>query len=403
MQQSSQKLETDCCIVGGGPAGLVLAYLLARQGVQVTLLEAKKDFDRDFRGDSISPLVMEIMASLNLAEPLFKLRHSKVRRLTYVTPQGSFVISNFTHLKTDFPFLTVLPQADFLEFIAKEAEASGNFKLKMEAPVHELIFEEGFVRGVRYQEKEGVHELRAKLLIGADGRASRIRKRGGFEFIPKAPPMDLLSFRLPGSPVDPEEADLKVYTGPGYYVGLWNRFDYWQFNFSIPKGSYPDIRTRGIEAFQNNVGRIFPDFIDRVNHLQEWPQISFLSVQAGSVSKWYRPGLLLIGDSAHVMSPAGGVGINCAIEDAVATANVIIKPLLEGTLQTSHLAQIERKRRWPIQILQTLQAMAQKSFIAKALCGKSFSLPLSFHIPFVRHWATRVTCFGISPVRVLKQ
>lgn len=385
----------SCCIVGGGPAGMVLGYLLARKGIEVTLLEAQKDFDRDFRGDSISPSVMEIMDDLSLTERLLKLRHKKVPRLVYRTPGGCWTVTDFTRLKTRHPYLTLIPQADFLEFLAHEAERFPNFRLIMGANVTDVIEEGGRIHGVRYRKDHSEAEMRSPLLIAADGRNSRIRRSAGLVEIRASPPIDLLCFRVPRLPADPEDDDLSVYAGSGYYMGLWDRFEYWQINYLIPKGSYPELRAEGIARFRKAIGGIIPHFEDRLRTLEDWSQVSFLSVAASRLKRWYRPGLLLIGDAAHVMSPAGGVGINCAIQDAVAAAGILLEPLRKGSLTTGDLASVQRKREWPIRILQKLQSAAQKRLISAALdSSKTFRMPFSLKIRWFQDLAARMTAIG---------
>lgn len=393
--------STTVCIVGGGPAGAVLALLMARKGVGVTLLEAHSDFDRDFRGDSLSPSVMEIMDELGLSERLHRLRHTKVRLLIYQTAEGAYTVTDFGRLKTRHPYMTVLPQVDFLQFITAEAGRYPNFQLIMGANVHEVIRDGKTICGVRYRANNTSHEIRSLLTVGADGRFSRMRRLGEFKSVKISAPMDLLCFRLPSKPSDPEKTELTVYAGRGHYMGMWDRFDHWQINYAIPKGSYEALRSRGIEVLRKAVAEMVPEFSDRVDHLQEWSQVSFLSVESSRVSRWYRPGLLLIGDAAHVMSPAGGVGINCAIQDAVVAANILAEPLKEKKLRIKNLASVQRKREWSIRIIQTLQYLAEKKLISRALDPqKPFKMPFSLRLLFLKDLAARVTGFGLWPVHV---
>ncbi len=401
--------RTTCCIVGGGPGGAVLALLLARKGVSVTLLEAHPDFDREFRGDTIHPSVMEIMDELGLAERLLELRHTKARGLTIQTATGPLTPANFGRLKTKFPYITMMPQTSFLEFITEEAKRYPNFRLVMGARVRELVEEDGVIRGVRYEGADGKHEVRALLTIGADGRGSRIRKLAGFELIKTSPPMDVLWFRLPREEDDPEGVMARI--GRGHIVNLLDRFDYWQVGYVIPKGTYPELRAAGIETLRQSFTELIPEFAGRVGHLKDWKQVSLLSVESSRCPKWYRRGLLLIGDAAHVMSPVGGVGINYAIQDAVVAANVLSEPLKSAQtrlqdLDTSYLAAVQRRREWPTRFIQAMQTQIQQQLFARALQSDapSFTPPLFLRlllrVPVLRDIPVRIVAFGFWPVHV---
>lgn len=394
--------ETTCCIVGGGPGGVILAYLLAKNGVPVTLLEAQKDFDRDFRGDSLNPSVMVILEEMGLVNQLLALKHSKIAKVTVRTEQGFLTVTDYSRLKTRYPFITVLPQARFLEFITNEAKKHfPNFQLVMNVTAQELIDENGTVRGVRYRGLQAQGEVRACLTIGADGRFSKIRRLAGFTPKKTSPPMDVLWFRLPRKPDDPSNANLSVFVGRGYYIALTDRFDYWQVSYVIPKGKYQELRHKSIKEFRESISLLIPEFEDRVDCLKEWSQIPFLSVESNRLSKWYRNGLLLIGDAAHVMSSVGGFGINCAIEDAVVAANLLVQPLRKGNVSVSNLAEVQRRRQWPIRAVQTIQTMGQKYIIEKMLVEQeSVSVPFLLRLPFIRSLSAYLVAFGVSPVHV---
>lgn len=393
--------ETTCCIVGGGPAGAVLALLLARQNIPVMLLEAHKDFDRDFRGDTLHPPVMEIMAQLGLAEKLLELPHTKMHRLTIQTTENTATLADFTRLKTPYPYITILPQVRFLEFITTEAQRYPTFQLVMGANVQEMIVEDQAIRGVRYRGHGGWHEVRSLLTVGADGRFSRVRQLTGFELIKTSPPMDVLWFRLPRTPGDAQNVGVRGRAGGGHLLAIIDRLDYWQLGYVILKGSYQELREAGIQALQQSVTELAPEFADRVGQLKDWSQISFLSVESSRLPRWYRPGMLLIGDAAHVMSPVGGVGINYAIQDAVVTANVLSEPLKAGQLQVSDLATVQRQRDWPTRLIQGFQALIQQQIIKGALdTNRKFTPPVFLRLPIMKYMLAQVLAFGVTPAHL---
>jgi 2-polyprenyl-6-methoxyphenol hydroxylase-like FAD-dependent oxidoreductase len=386
----------------------VLALLLARRGVDVTLLEAHPDFDREFRGDTLHPSVMEMLDDLGLAEKLLELRHTEIQSLTLQTAAGSFTPADFSRLKTKFPYITMMPQTSFLEFITAEAGRYPNFRLLMGARVRELIEEGGEVRGVRYESAGETREVRAVLTVGADGRGSRMRRLAGFEPVETSPPMDVLWFKLERREGDPEDA--MGHIGRGHIAILLNRFDYWQAGYVIPKGTFPELRREGIGALRRDFAELVPELADCVEQLEDFRQVSLLSVESSRCPRWYRPGLLLIGDAAHVMSPVGGVGINYAIQDAVAAANVLAEPLAESQrrlipLNVRYLAAVQRRREVPTRLIQGLQALIQRRVLAPALRSDrplrvTLPIRLLLRAPLLRALPARVVGFGFWPVRV---
>ncbi|MFN6468719.1 MAG: FAD-dependent oxidoreductase [Nostoc sp. SerVER01] len=390
---------TDCCIVGGGPAGAVLALLLARQGISVMLLETHKDFDRDFRGDTIHPSVMEIMEELGLSDRLLELPHTKIRRLSIQTPEDSVTLADFSHLKTRYPYITMLPQVKFLEFITQEAKKYPSFHLVMGANVQELITENGVIQGVRYRGGGGWHEVRAILTVGADGRHSRLRNLGEFESIETSPPMDVLWFRLPRQPGDAEGGMGRF--GQGHIIAMLDRGDEWQVAYVIPKGGHQKLRAAGLEELKKSIVEVVPEFQQRIANLHDWSQVAFLSVESSRVKRWYHPGLLLIGDAAHVMSPVGGVGINYAIQDAVVAANVLSKPLKNRQVQLNDLAKVQGQRELPTRIIQAFQTFVQKRVFAPVLTSNRTFIPPAFlRLPVLRDLPGRLIGLGVFPVHV---
>lgn len=403
--QSEPAQETTCCVVGGGPGGMMLALLLARRGIDVTVLEAHKDFDREFRGDTIHPSILEILDQIGLAEPLLKLRHNKIYGPTFQSSGGAFSPIDFRRLKTRFPYIMLVPQTKFLEFLAAEAKKYPNFKLRMVANVGQLIEGENGVQGVRYQSTEGWHEVRARLTVGADGRFSKVRQLAGLVPLKTSPPMDILWFQLPHMPEDAHSDRVMGGFGGGRMLAVFDRIDYWQIGYVFPKGHYQDVRAAGLEAFRKSIVEIEPNFARHVESLTDWHQCSLLSVEASRCLVWYKPGLLLIGDAAHVMSPVGGVGINYAVQDAVVAVNVLARPLSQGQVRVEDLAEVQRQREWPTRIIQRIQSSLQTRIIASGLQVQgTLEIPwfvrLFFKVPVLRNIPARILGFGLKRVRL---
>jgi len=386
---------------------MMLALLLARQRVPVTLLEQHKDFDRDFRGDTIHPSILEVLDQIGLAESLHKLRHAKIYGPTLRLANTTFNPIDLRRLKTRFPYILLVPQARFLEFLAAEASKYPDFRLVMGANVERLIEEDGQVRGVLYLGARGLHEVRAPLVVGADGRFSRLRHLAGFEPIKTSAPMDILWFRLPHLSGDLPEAENRVLGGfgVGRMLAVFDRFDYWQVGYVFPKGQYQNLRAAGLESLRQSIAEVEPAFAEHVKTLTEWHQLSLLSVESNRCPRWFKPGLLLIGDAAHVMSPVGGVGINYAVQDAVVAANILAAPLRAGRVQLGDLAKVQREREWPTRAIQALQSAVQNRILASALRSAAvlrvpWFVRAFFATPFLRDIPARVLAFGVRRVRV---
>ncbi len=389
-----------------GRAGRCWGLLLARRGVRVTLLEMHKDFDREFRGDTIHPSVMEVLDQIGLAEKLLEIPHTKVSGPTLKFADGTITPFDLGRLKTKFPYILLVPQARFLEFITGEAARYPKFELVMHANVNQLIEENGTVRGVRYAGADGMQEIRAELTVGADGRFSQMRRLAGFEPVKTSPPMDVLWFRLPKVSGEPEiRGGAFGGIGLGRILVLLERTDYWQAGLVFPKGHYQELRTQGVEAVRQQIEEIDPRFAKNAEALTDWQQLSLLSVESSRCPLWHKPGLLLIGDAAHVMSPVGGVGINYAIQDAVVAANVLIGPLLAGKVTDTELAEVQRKREWPTKVIQAFQSFLQRRLIASVLQSVEatnipWQLRLLTRLPVIRDLPPRLIAFGPRRVRL---
>ena len=391
--------QTTCCVVGAGPAGAVLSLLLARQGIPVILLESHQDFDRDFRGDTLHPSILEVLDEVGLADRLLQLPHAKLSRMAPPSAARSGPQFDLHTLKTKFPYITMMPQTHFLTFITSEAQRFPSFRLVMGARVEELIEEDGQVRGVRYRAHDGWHEVHAILTIGTDGRFSRLRRLARFEPISSSQPIDVLWLRLSRQPNDPH--GLMGLLGRGHALIFLEREDHWQIGYVISKGSYQQVHTAGLAALQGSIAETAPAFADRVAELTDWKQVSVLSVEANRLPRWYRPGLLLLGDAAHVMSPVGGNGINYAIMDAVAAANILTAPLQAGHVSVSDLARVQRRREWPTRIIQAIVNVLQERLFKATMDPSSPTvLPRILSWPLLQKLPAHLFGFGILPEHV---
>jgi 2-polyprenyl-6-methoxyphenol hydroxylase-like FAD-dependent oxidoreductase len=399
----TETMHTRCCIAGGGPAGMMLGFLLARAGVDVLVLEKHTDFLRDFRGDTIHPSTLELMYELGILEEFLKRPHQEVRELAGQVGTETFVMADFTHLPTHCRFLALMPQWDFLDFLVQQARRHPAFHLKMRAEVTDLIEENGAVIGLRVQTPDGPLEVRANLTVGADGRNSVVRERAGLEIVDLGAPMDVMWMRLSRRHSDGGQTFGHI--DRGRVLVMLNRDDYWQCAFVIPKGAAEKTRQRGMAAFQQEIASLAPFLADRVNELRDWNHVSLLTVAVDRLLKWSRPGLLCIGDAAHAMSPIGGVGINLAIQDAVAAANILAAKLARGTPSEEDLRMVQRRRTFPTRATQWMQLAIQNNVIRRVLGStKPLTLPWPFKLlkmwPFLRRIPARLIGLGFRPEHV---
>lgn len=392
-------LRTTCCVVGGGPAGVILSLILARNGIPTVLLEAAHDFDRDFRGDTVHPPTMELFESLGLAEEVLKLPHDKVTTFTLPGQKEGENSISFDRLKTRYPYVTMMSQAVLLDFLAKEAQRSPCFTLIMQANVQELIFENDRVVGVRYKKDGRMHEVRATLTVGADGRSSRVRRGAGITPVKLTDGIDVLWFRLPRH--DDEAHGIMGRAAAGRILIFLNRGHQWQIGYIFPKGNFNHLREEGIEAFRESLVQVEPALADRVHLLHDWKDVALLNVESNRVSEWYREGLLLIGDAAHAMSPIGGVGINYAVQDAVAAANALVEPLKHGSVPLEALAAVQEEREWPTKVMQGIQAAMQKMLVKRGLdSSRPFRPPFFLRWPIFRRIPPWLISYGVRTTRL---
>ncbi len=396
--------KTGCCIVGGGPAGIMLGFLLARAGHQVTVLEKHKDFFRDFRGDTIHPSTLELLYELGILDDFLAVPHNKVTALSIAIGGQSIPMADFTHLPTHSKFIALMPQWDFLNFLAVQATQFPNFRLLMEHEVTDLIEDHNDrVIGVHANTPSGPVDISAMLVVGCDGRQSISRTSAQLPLHETGVPIDVLWFHLSRHEGDPENVLGNI--NYGSLLILINRGDYFQCGFIIAKDSFTTkIQPAGLSAFRESLVRLVPSLSDRVDEIADWDQIKLLSVQINRLTRWHRPGLLCIGDAAHAMSPVGGIGINLAIQDAVAAAHIVAPALSTGFVSELTLAHVQSRRELPTRITQTFQAVAHY-FLNKALDNPSaikppFLLRLLSPHPLFRRTLARFVGMGVRPEHI---
>lgn len=378
-----QDVKARCCIVGGGPAGMMAGFLLARAGVEVLVLEKHSDFLRDFRGDTVHPSTLELMYELGILEDFLQRPHQELSRLGAQIGDTHLWIGDFTHLPTHAKFIAFMPQWHFLNFLAERGGAYPEFQLRMQTEAVDLLQENGAVTGVRAKSPGGELIVHSDLVIGTDGRHSTVREKAGLTVLDKGAPMDVLWLCLSRQKDDPGQSLGRI--DRGRIMVMINRDEYWQCAFVIPKGSAEPLKARGIEDFREEIVRLVPYLRNRVTELKDWSDVSLLTVKVDRLEKWYKPGLICIGDAAHAMSPIGGVGINLAVQDAVAAANILASPLAAGQPLTPFLQQVQDRREFPTRVTQRAQIFAQDRIISRVL-GADKPLQVPTLMKLIQRW-----------------
>jgi 2-polyprenyl-6-methoxyphenol hydroxylase-like FAD-dependent oxidoreductase len=396
-------LATRCCIAGGGPAGMMLGFLLARAGIDVVVLEKHGDFLRDFRGDTVHPSTMQVLHELGLLDGFLARPHSEVRTLAAKIGEELIQIADFSHLPTQAKFVAFMPQWDFLDFLADQAKRFPTFRLLMETDAIDLIREGDAVVGVTARGPDGALDIRAELVVACDGRHSTLRDAAGLQVIDRGAPMDVLWLRLSKHASDP--AQILGHIDAGRIFIMLDRNDYWQCAFVIPKGGVDEVHARGLEAFRAEIARLEPFLRDRVQELTSWDDVKLLSVAVNRLDSWYRPGLLFIGDAAHAMSPVGGVGINLAIQDAVAAANVLVPRMTQRAATVEDLRAVQRRREWPTRMTQRMQVLVQNRVISNVLRNTATPKPplivrMFGQIPALQRLPARIIGMGFRPEHI---
>ena len=397
-------IETRCCIAGGGPAGMMLGVLLARAGVPVVVLEKHADFLRDFRGDTVHPSTLEVIHELGVLDAFLARPHSELREVRGMIGDERVTLADFSHLPVQAPFIAMVPQWEFLDFLAELGRNYETFQLLMRAEVFALIERDGRVAGVRAQTPQGPIDIHAGLVVGADGRASTVRSLGRLPIKEIGAPIDVLWMRLSKHPGDAATAALGNVRNGHVFVML-DRGDYWQCAYVIRKGGYDELRRAGLDAFRAEIVSVVPFLSNRVGEIRSWDDVKLLTVKIDRLRQWHRPGLLCIGDAAHAMSPVGGVGINLAIQDAVAAANILAEPLRRGTPSAADLRAVQRRREFPARVTQRAQVFIQERVLFRTLkSGAPAKLPLVARLlntfPVLRRIPARLVGLGVRPEHV---
>jgi 2-polyprenyl-6-methoxyphenol hydroxylase-like FAD-dependent oxidoreductase len=395
--------QTTCCVGGGGPAGMMLGFLLARAGIATIVLEKHADFLRDFRGDTIHPSTLQAMDDLGLLDEFLKLPHQEAHQLSAIVGNETITAVDFSHLPTKAKFIAIMPQWDFLNFLASKAKAYPSFQLMMETEADGLIEESGTVRGVTAKTPDGPLAIRADLTVAADGRHSTLRAKAGLTPIDIGAPMDVLWFRLTRRASDPAETFGRA--DQGQMLVLINRGDHWQAGYIIPKGGFDELKRQDIAVWRQRLKELVSFFGDRVSEIASWDDVKLLTVTVDRLPRWHRPGFLCIGDSAHAMSPIGGVGVNVAVQDAIAAANILYAQLRQGAVPDSLLAAVQARREPAVKLTQAMQVFIQNRAITNVLRGTGtvkppFVIRLFNYLPWLRRLPARFVGMGFRMERV---
>ena len=398
-----REIRTQCCIAGGGPAGMMLGFLLARAGVGVAVLEEHADFFRDFRGDTVHPSTLEMMYEIGLLEAFLKIPHQKVETLSVEIGQTRIEVVDFRHLPTRCKYIALMPQWDFLNFLDEQARKYPTFDLRKETQAVDLIFEGERVAGVRARTPEGRLDVRADLVVACDGRHSTLRERANLQADDFGAPMDVLWFRLSRRSDDGRETFGHVESGR--MMIMIDRGDYWQCGYVIAKGGTDALKANGLPAFRESVQSMAPFLGERVEELRNWEDVKLLSVQVNRLRQWHRPGFLAIGDAAHAMSPIGGVGINIAVQDAAAAANRLAAPLRTGRVTEDDLRAVQARREGAARLTQRVQLLIQNQVIANVLADRGPpKVPLALRalaaLPRLRRLPARLIGLGVLPEHI---
>jgi 2-polyprenyl-6-methoxyphenol hydroxylase-like FAD-dependent oxidoreductase len=398
------KITARCCIVGGGPAGMMLGYLFARAGIDTVVLEKHADFLRDFRGDTVHPSTLTVLDELGLLEEFLKRPHQRLSKLTGDFGDHRITIADFSRLNVKCPFIAFMPQWEFLNFLSGKCAAFPHFRLEMQAEVVDLLRDGGRIAGVRARTPQGPLEVRAHLTVGCDGRHSLVRGRAGLEVRGLGAPIDVLWFRAGRATASFDETFTHFEAGRALIT--LDRGDYWQCAYIIPKGKFDEIKKLGLETFRRNVAETAPLLRDHVADIKTWDDVKLLTVTVDRLTRWSRAGLLCIGDAAHAMSPVGGVGINLAIQDAVAAANLLAPKLLRRDLNERDLESVRGRRLLPTRLTQALQIFIQDRVLAPVITGKNPKLkpPLPLRLltalPWLQGIPARLVGLGFRPEHV---
>jgi 2-polyprenyl-6-methoxyphenol hydroxylase-like FAD-dependent oxidoreductase len=403
-QRPQRTLTTRCCIVGGGPAGMMLGYLLGRAGIDTMVLEKHADFFRDFRGDTVHPSTLQVMDELGLIEGFLKLPHQQLQKMDGKFGDASIRIADLSRLKVKYPFIAFMPQWDFLNFLRESGKKFASLKVMMNADATDLIWSGNAVAGVKADTPDGLVEIHADLTIGCDGRHSIVRERAKLELKNIGAPMDVLWFRAGKGANETESVFARVETGK--MMVTFDRGDYWQCAYVIAKGQYDAVRARGLDALRDDVTHLAPVLKSGVADVKDWDDVKLLTVAIDRLKRWTRPGLLCIGDAAHAMSPIGGVGVNLAVQDAVATANLLAAKLADGCPAESELDAVRRRREFPVRMTQAMQVAVQNNVISVALKpgGRPLAVPVFARIinaiPWLQGITARFVALGVRPEHV---